>query len=228
MVEKITYFLLPFVAKHAYLTVGLTLYICGLGVPIPEEISLILAGYAAYKFPGVNVWLISVVCVLSILAGDLTMFLIARRWGHQLLKTRFFGWLLPPPRMEKVHRYFDKHGNKTVFFARFLAGIRMPVYFTAGMTKMHPVRFLLLDLAGALISGPTSVWIAYKLSDTLEHAMKGVNNAGHWILGVVLVAGALTMGWHIWKGHRERVEAKKEMERRATGTGPTPPEEPAK
>jgi membrane protein DedA with SNARE-associated domain len=216
MFDKLTYFLLPLVKRHGYLTIGLTLYVCGLGVPIPEEISLVLAGVAAHSH-WVNLWIITVLCVVSIIAGDLTMFFIARRWGHQLLRTRFFNWLLPPPRMEKVHGYFDRHGSKTVFFARFLAGIRMPVYFTAGMTKMNPVRFVLLDLAGTLISGPTSVIIAWKLSDTLEKAMKGVKHAGHLIFGCVVVVGAGVMAWHLWKGHRERVAAKAEMARRAAG-----------
>jgi membrane protein DedA with SNARE-associated domain len=222
---KLTYFLRGIVEAHPYTAIFGILYICGLGVPIPEEITLLLSGYAAYKGL-VNLWLIMVLCVVAILAGDLTMFLIARRWGRQLLKTRFFAWLLPQPRLEKVEAYFEKHGMKTVFFARFFAGIRMPVYFTAGTMKMSVVKFVLLDLAGALISGPTSVYIAYRLSDDFDDAMKNVKNANHWIFGGVATIVLLMVAFHLWKGHRERVAAKIEMNRRETERKSRPPAVP--
>ncbi|MCE9582869.1 MAG: DedA family protein [Planctomycetes bacterium] len=224
MIEHLTLALRGLVEHNAYPTIVGILYVCGLGVPIPEEITLLISGYAAYH-GWVNLWLIMALCVAAILAGDLTMFLIARRWGGRLLKTRFGAWLFPVTRLEKVHRYFDKHGSKTVFFARFFAGIRMPVYFTAGMTKMNPVRFVLLDLAGTLISGPTSIFIAFKFSDNFDRAMKNVNNANHWIFGGMLVVIVLTVGWHLWKDHRERVAAKRELAQRAS-EGP-PGEAPA-
>jgi len=91
----------------------------------------------------------------------------------------------------------------------------MPVYFVAGTMKMHPLRFALLDLAGALISGPTSVFIAWKLSDDFDNAMKSVKNANHWILGVAATLVTITIAWHLWKGHRERREARRELAERA-------------
>ncbi|MBI2920514.1 MAG: DedA family protein [Planctomycetes bacterium] len=207
MIDQLTLFLRGIVLEHTHLAIFAILYACGLGVPIPEEITLLLTGYAAYH-GRIGVLTGMILCVAAILSGDLTMFFIARRWGRQLLKTRFFAWLLPAARLEKVEKYFEKHGSKTVFFARFFAGIRMPVYFVAGTMKMNPLRFAVLDLAGALISGPTSVWIAYKLSDDFDNAMKKVKNANHWILGGAVVLVSLSIAWHLWSDHRERRKAR--------------------
>jgi len=228
MIKAITGFLLPMVNAHPYAAIFGILYVCGLGVPIPEEITLLLSGYAAYHGK-VNLYGVMVLCVVAILAGDLTMFLIARHYGESLLKTRFFRWALPPARLDRVRGYMDRHGTKTVFFARFFAGIRMPVYVLAGTTRMHPVRFILLDLAGALISGPTSVYVAYRFSDDFDRAMSKVSNANHWIFGGVLVIVALTVAWHLWKGHRERTAGKAEGAAPPAGpaTGPAPGTPPA-
>lgn len=224
MIDQLTFFLRGIVLEHTHVSIFVILYVCGLGVPIPEEITLLLTGYAAYHG---KIGLVTgmALCVVAILSGDLTMFFIARRWGRQLLRTRFFAWLLPAARLEKVEKYFDRHGSKTVFFARFIAGIRMPVYFVAGTMKMNPLRFALLDLAGALISGPTSVWIAWKLSDDFDNAMKKVKNANHWILGGALVLIALSVGWHFWSDHRERrksLRAPRPPDENAGGAGAAP------
>jgi membrane protein DedA with SNARE-associated domain len=208
MFEQLTFALQSYVQQQAYVVIVGVLYICGLGVPIPEEITLLLAGWAAYE-GYVNLWLIMVLCVAAIIGGDLTMFFIARRWGRDLLKTRFGKWLFPAPRLAKVEGFFHKHGNKTVFFARFFAGIRMPVYFTAGTMKMNPLRFVLLDLAGTLISGPTSIYLAFRFSKNFKEAISKVQNANHWIFGGVVVIVVLTIAWHMWKGHQERMEAKR-------------------
>ncbi|MEK7465951.1 MAG: DedA family protein [Planctomycetota bacterium] len=207
MFEKLTFALQSLVQDNAYTVIVGVLYVCGLGVPIPEEITLLLAGWAAYE-GYVHLWLIMVLCVASIIGGDLTMFFIARRWGRQLLTTRFGKWLFPAPRLAKVEHYFERHGSKTVFFARFFAGIRMPVYFYAGTMKMHPVRFVLLDLAGTLISGPTSIYIAFRFSKNFKEAIAKVEHANHWIFGGILVIVVLTVLWHWWKGHKDRMAAK--------------------
>lgn len=207
MFEQLTFALQAYVQQQAYTVIVCVLFVCGLGVPIPEEITLLLAGWAAYE-GYVDLWLIMFLSVAAIIGGDLTMFFIARRWGRSLLTTRFGKWLFPAPRLAKVESYFEKHGNKTVFFARFFAGIRMPVYFTAGTMRMHPLRFVLLDLAGTLISGPTSIYIAFRFSKNFKEAISKVEHANRWIFGGIVVIVALTVLWHWWKGHKDRMAAK--------------------
>jgi len=224
MFEQLTFALQAYVEQHAYTVIVCVLFICGLGVPIPEEITLLLAGWAAYE-GHVDLWLIMFLCVAAIIGGDLTMFFIARRWGRSLLTTRFGKWLFPAPRLAKVESYFEKHGNKTVFFARFFAGIRMPVYFTAGTMKMHPMRFILLDLAGTLISGPTSIYIAFRFSKNFKEAISKVEHANRWIFGGIVVIVVLTVLWHWWKGHKDRM-AVKALE--AAGGSVAPPANPVK
>jgi membrane protein DedA with SNARE-associated domain len=96
-----------------------------------------------------------------------------------------------------VAKFFAAHGTKTVFFARFFAGLRIGVYFYAGQHGMRFASFILLDLAGAVISGPTSIWVgrfaATKLADPVaarHYATHLLHRGQHWLyLGIgVLVA----------------------------------------
>src|SRR5262249_36382470 len=104
--------------------------------------------------------------------------------------------LLSRRRQRKVSRFFARHGAKAVFFARFFAGVRIGVYAYAGSQRMRWSRFLLLDLMGALISGPTSVFlgalVARKIVTDRDEAVRVarhvVTQFGHWILLAVAAA----------------------------------------
>jgi membrane protein DedA with SNARE-associated domain len=69
---------------EAYLWLTGILLLCGLGLPIPEDVSLIAAGYFAYK--GVlNVHKALAVCFAAVLAGDTLAFFLGRWFGRRLL-----------------------------------------------------------------------------------------------------------------------------------------------
>ena len=75
-------------ADSVYLTLIGILLLCGLGMPIPEDISLISAGYLAH-LGVVGVHRVFMVCLLAVLLGDSMAFGLGWKWGHRLLKTRF-------------------------------------------------------------------------------------------------------------------------------------------
>ncbi|HYG78560.1 MAG TPA: DedA family protein, partial [Planctomycetota bacterium] len=142
-------------------TFGL-LVICGLGVPIPEELTFLCAGFAASQIPGSNIWLLCVMGVAGIMIGDSFPFLAGKYWGMSLLRRPRFAKIITPQRIEKVEDFFRRYGPWTVFGARFVAGLRMPTFFISATMGVKYWTFFVLDLLGALISCPTSIYIAYK------------------------------------------------------------------
>lgn len=156
--------------EYGYFAVFGVLVLCGLGLPLPEELTLIAAGVVVYEGRA-HLGVMTVVAVFGILAGDSLLFALGRRYGPHLLQRRLFSRLLHAERMSKVRRQFDLHGVKAVFFARFFAGIRAPVYFTAGTLGMRYRSFAALDLLGALLSAPISVWLGYHFGAELERLL---------------------------------------------------------
>lgn len=191
-------------SRYKYAAMFAILVLCGLGLPLPEEVTLLASGLAV-GWRRADFLMASVACVAGILVGDSVIFALGRYWGRSFLASRPMRLLLPPRRQVKVQKLFAKHGAKTVFFARFVAGVRIGVYAYAGQHGMAWSRFFLLDLIGALISGPTSIWIgkfaAERLADPedaaalAEHVLK---QGQLWIyvgIGALIVLGALHWLW---------------------------------
>jgi membrane protein DedA with SNARE-associated domain len=191
---------LEILGRYRYLAMFTILVLCGVGLPLPEEVTLLASGLAV-GWRQADFFLASIACVGGILAGDAVIFALGRYFGRRLLRTGPLRWLLPPRRQARVKRLFARHGNKTVFFARFFVGIRIGVYAYAGQHGMKWSRFLFLDLLGAMISGPTSIWIgkfaAERIADPEDahaFAQHVLHRAQHWIyigIGVLVVLGIL-------------------------------------
>jgi membrane protein DedA with SNARE-associated domain len=147
------------------------LLLCGVGLPLPEEVTLIAAGLLKHQGQ-VEFLPIVLVCSAAILLGDSIPYLVGRKMGPRALEHRWVAKILHPERFALVEEKFLRHGSWVVFLCRFLPGIRIPAYFTAGTLGMGYVRFLVLDSLGVMISVPTSIWIAWKFGGQVELAAK--------------------------------------------------------
>jgi membrane protein DedA with SNARE-associated domain len=195
---------------YKYLAMFGILFLCGLGLPIPEEVTLILSGVLV-GFGQANFWVASLVCVSAILAGDSMIFFLGRYLGRSFLKSRVMRWMLTRKRQARVRALFSRHGTKAVFMARFFAGVRIGVYAYAGQSGMAWYKFAFLDLLGALISGPTSIWLgkfaAERFADTpeeaAEKALRIVHDFKVWIYaGLLLSAAGLVL--YLYRKRRRR------------------------
>lgn len=178
-------FLSTLFLEYSYVAVFGVLLLCGLGLPLPEEVTLIAAGVVVYEGRA-ELLPMMIVTVVGILVGDSLLFYFGRRFGPTVLQRKWIARLLHVERMNKVRREFDRHGNKAVFFARFFAGIRGLVYFTAGTLGMRYRTLLLLDLLGALLSAPISVWLGFRFGAQIEQLLLHVKQFDRVLL-VVLV-----------------------------------------
>jgi membrane protein DedA with SNARE-associated domain len=194
-------FLSDLFLTHGYIAVFVVLLLCGLGLPIPEEITLVGSGLVVYEGEA-NLYVMMGVTVAGILAGDAMLMFLGKRYGPQLLQRAFFRRLLHAERMSKVKQQFDRHGVKAVFFARFFAGIRACVYFTAGTHGMRYRTFLLLDLAGALLSAPISVWLGFRFGGEISRALAVVRRFEHLLLGLLAAFVLWTVFRWLWRRRR--------------------------
>jgi membrane protein DedA with SNARE-associated domain len=165
----------------------LVLYLSGLGLPVPEEVSLLASGYVS-STGAFHPWTASAVAVVAILLGDSTIYFIGRRWGRQALDGPLRR-ALTPERVDRAEQAFHRRRDWFLFGARFLAGVRVVAYFTAGMLRVRYLHFLFLDTLGALISGPTSIFVAYFLGRylTLDLIQQKVHHFKNWVVVIVLL-----------------------------------------
>jgi membrane protein DedA with SNARE-associated domain len=158
---------------------------CGLGVPIPEDITLFVGGMLAY-YDIVNVWMVIFVCMAGVLIGDSTIFLLGAKYGRALTNKRFFHKFLPPERLAIVKEKFHEKGNKVIFAARFMPGLRAPTFFSAGTLHLPFRVFFFYDGAAALISVPTIVWVVYHFGALADQVISIIRHVEHSIIFVVV------------------------------------------
>jgi len=215
-------YLTEWFTRFHYLAPFTVLMLCGLGLPLPEEITLIGCGLLVAQ-KHVGFWEITAVCSSAILLGDSIPYWIGRRWGLAALKGRWVARVLHPERFAVLERKFADNGNWAIFTCRFLPGLRIPGYFVAGTLGMSYTRFLLLDGLGVLVSVPTSIWVARiffeKFGEHIEGAAKAVSEFNHVVLGGV---AAIVLGIFMWK----RIRRRRAAATTPAGPPPTQPAEP--
>lgn len=191
-----------FLQDFSYLGPFVILLLCGVGLPLPEEVTLIACGLLLYQGK-VEFLPITLVCSAAILLGDSLPYWLGRRVGKRALQWRLVSRVLHPERFAIVAEKFERYGSWGVFFCRFLPGIRIPGYFSAGTLRMGYARFLILDGLGVLISVPTSIWIARAFGGQVEKMEEQMENF-HLILAFSLVALLSILGFRILNRRRER------------------------
>lgn len=205
LLQRVLQVLVDWFTQYPHLAPFAVLMACGLGLPLPEEFTLIGCGYLCHK-EIVDFFTITAVCSGAILGGDSIPYFLGRRYGLSALKIKWVAKVLHPERFAELERRFASNGNWAIFTCRFLPGLRMGGYFVAGTMRMSYTRFLLLDGLGVLISVPTSIWIAWKvfdrIGDDLREAAAKVSSYNHTVLYTVFGAIVLYLTWRWWKRRR--------------------------
>ena len=194
--------LITIFAENGYAAVWIALTICGLGLPLPEDVTLVAGGVIA-GLGYANVHLMFALCMVGVLLGDATVFLLGRRYGEAMLKWRWIARALPPERFEVVQHKFARYGNRVLFVARFLPGMRTTIYLSAGATRrVSLLRFLLIDGIAALVSVPVWVYLGYFGADNHVWLMKWMQR-GQNSMWFLLALALLCVAW-LWWRHRRR------------------------
>lgn len=191
-------------AENGYLAVWIALTICGLGLPLPEDVTLVAGGVIAGRGYA-NVHVMFALCMAGVLLGDATVFLLGRRYGEAMLKWRWVARLLTPERYQTVQHKFARYGNRVLFVARFLPGMRTTVYLTAGVSRrVSLLRFVLIDGLAALVSVPVWVYLGYFGANNTTWLLTWMHR-GQNSLWLLLGGVLLAMLWLWWRRRREHI-----------------------
>lgn len=191
-------FLISFFSSYGYLSVFLVLIACGFGVPIPEDITLVSGGVIS-GLGYTNVHWMLVVSLLGVLTGDSTMYWLGRIYGEKIRHFPLIRNIITQQRYEMVQERFEKQGNRLLFLARFLPGLRAVVYLVSGITRrVSFTRFVLVDFCAAIISVPIWVYLGDYGAQNIEWLHKRVKDGQHIIFGIL----ALVAIYFIWKWYK--------------------------
>lgn len=142
--------LAPIVNQYGYLGVGGLILLEDFGVPAPGETVLIAAAFFA-GLGHLNIFLVFLVGFMGAVIGDNIGFAIGEYGGHPLVE-RFGKYIfLTPERIQKVEKFFNRHGGKVVVVARFVEGLRQANGIIAGLSEMKWLKFITFNAIGAAL-----------------------------------------------------------------------------
>ena len=158
------------VGTYGYWAVALLVGAESLGVPLPGETALILAGTYAGTTHRLNPWVIFAVAAAAAIVGDNIGYWVGDKGGYPLAR-RYGSKVRLDERKLKIARYlFDRHGAEVVFFGRFVSVLRTYAAFLAGASKMRWRRFLPANAAGGIVWAAIYTTAAYLAGRALERA----------------------------------------------------------
>ena len=185
----------------SYLGIILVLILTGSGLPIPEEVPIIAAGIAS-SVGTLSPWGAFAACIVGALLGDAVLYAIGYHFGHSLvIRHPRFAHLVHAEYEAKIEQMIRRHGLKVFFLARFMVGIRAPVYLTAGILRMSFRRFLLIDAFCAT----SVVGLFFGLSYAYGERVTGwIRNSEVGLTVVIVIAAVAVIGFFVWRHYRQK------------------------
>jgi undecaprenyl-diphosphatase len=178
-------------ARYGYAVVFVGVLLENAGVPVPGETAL-LAGAALAHFGRLSLVWVIVTAIGGAILGDNVGFMVGR-WCGRGLAERYGGRVgLTPARLFLFDSFFDRHGARTVFIARFITGLRVFGALLAGASGLRWPKFLFYNATGAVVWSAAVAGAGYALAYSWETLERWIGRAG--LVGLAIVALVVIVG----------------------------------
>ena len=197
MDHAIFHSLRAFVADYGYWAVALALLSESAGLPVPGEITLLLASFLAYSEHQLHLgWIIVVATCAATLGGNLG-YAFGHYGGRPLLDRYQSVFRITPATLKRGEEMFARYGAAAIFFARFVFGMRTFAGPLAGVLRMRWRTFALFNFLGA------AVWVTFIASAGYlfgQHWRNLLRAMQRFNIAVLIVAVVVTL--FLWWRHR--------------------------
>lgn len=161
--------------------------------PLPSEVILPLAGFAADTGAGLSLISAILWCTAGSVVGAWMLYGLGAWLGRERalrLLTRLP--LVNAHDITRTESWFLRHGNWTVFLGRMIPVFRSLISLPAGVTRMHPLRFTLLTAVGSAIWNSVLITAGYLLGANWSAVGDYV---GIFSRVVIIAVGAVALYW---------------------------------
>ena len=173
------------------------LFASGVGIPIGEEVVNVPAGILVGRgvMSPVPVF---IAAYIGVLGGDFLWFSICRKFGHGLLRKRWFKKFLHPRRLLEAKHQFDRKGAGILILARFIPGSRSPALTIAALMKMPWKKFIFVELTCCIMTTPLQVFIGIMIGRELAgQSLKATIMTGLAVVATIIALTAILNWWRI-------------------------------
>jgi membrane protein DedA with SNARE-associated domain len=178
--------------------------------PLPSEVILPFTGFlvadGTFSFAGATS-----VAVLGGLAGAFAAYAVGRWWRHRIVGLGIGRLRLEPRHLDRVDRYFARHGVSTVALTRMVPVIRSYISYPAGTARMEPIRFGVYTVLGSIPFAVALIYAGTVLRSNWTLVSTDLVYLNYPLIALVVfgvvflalqVAGVLAPGWPPRRAHR--------------------------
>jgi len=163
---------------------------------LPGDSLLFMAGTFA-ALGSLNVWYLLLLLMVAAVGGDALNYSIGHYLGERAYNIKW----IKKEHLEKTHAFFEKHGGKAIFLARFVPIVRTFAPFVAGIGKMTYFHFATYNIVGGV------TWVLlFTLAGYFFGAIPFVQHNFELVVVAIILISVLPMAWEWWKAKRENVQ----------------------
>jgi len=184
-----------FFAEFGYWAVFLVLLGENAGLPVPGETVLLFASFLAYSEHQLQLPIIILFGIFAATLGD--------RGGRPLLERHRKFFRINRSTLRRGEELFERHGAKTIFFARFIFGMRIIAGPLAGVLRMSWRRFILFNFLGAVVWVTTIASVGYAFGSQWQRLLEIIDRLNVVVFVIVVAALAFAYWRFRWRGRRD-------------------------
>lgn len=198
MTQSIIEMLRNAVVQYGYWAVGGALLLENAGIPVPGETILLLASFLAYSEHDLRLPWIIVVATIAATVGDNLGFALGYYGGRPLLLRYQTIFRIKNATISRGEELFAKYGSVTVFFARFVFGMRIIAGPMAGVLRMSWRKFLVFNFLGAVVWVTVISSAGYLFGRHWDRLEEGLNQFN--VVALVVVLAIAGVWW--WRNRK--------------------------
>lgn len=183
------------VEHFPYIGIFLLLILGGVGLPFPEDATLILTGFLVAQNVIKPVQAFSAVYA-GLLISDFFLYWVGQKYGRMLVLHKRFQKIISQEQLAKLEEKFKRRGVWVVLIGRHFLGLRAQIFLVAGVMRMSATKFLLADGATSLLTIALMGGIGYAGGNSVEILKKNVKRIEHI---AILIFAILFTAWIVYK-----------------------------
>lgn len=180
------------IGSYGYAVLFCLVAVESLGIPLPGETALVTAAALAAVGHLDVAWVFGIGAIAAIV-GDNSGYWLGRTGGLPLVERYGHHIGLNSSKLDKVRRFYEEHGSKTVLIGRFIAILRSWAAVLAGVMRMSYPRFVAFNAAGCILWTSVFTAVGYLFGRNLPLVERYIREVGIALAVIAIVAVALVL-----------------------------------